>query len=128
MSGQDALVSFWLAVALVLVTMVGAVGWLVALSLARDANEDKKAMLHWLRRLDAQRMRLSELRRLNHLLVDRVREAPARGPIRFWAKVNKAERHERDMKVAEAVLQATYYSDETGICCDLAAIVRGVES
>lgn len=73
MSGE-ALVSFWLAVALVVVTLLGAFGWIVALSLARDWFGGRAALRNLYRRGDAQQARLRELRFLNQRLVAVIRD------------------------------------------------------
>lgn len=69
------LISFWLAVALALVTLLGAFGWLVALVLARESNVFRRSQRNFWRRFDAQQARLHELRSLNRRLVECVRDA-----------------------------------------------------
>jgi hypothetical protein len=68
------LVAFWVSVALVIVTLLGAFGWLVVLSMARDSHRVTKERKDLWRRFDAQQHRLRELRNLNSRLVDRIRD------------------------------------------------------
>lgn len=75
----DGLVSFWLGVALVVVTLIGALGWAAAWQLGRDAYEAGKSRKRALLARDRSAQRLDELRRLSERLIARIRDVEPKG-------------------------------------------------